>query len=302
MLEDATLEEDGQKTVLVLVIGESARRDHFSLYGYERDTNPLLQKRGDALICYDAVSAGTYTTAGVKAILSPNDSDKLYEILPNYLYRSGAGVIWRTSNWGESPLHIGDGYCHINKLAERFGWDTVEYDELLVEGLPEAIEKCDRDKVLIVLHTNISHGPSYFKKYPERFETFSPVFRGVEMAKCKNPQELVNAYDNSILYTDYVLDKLISQLEEMKEWRSCMMYVSDHGESLGEGGLYMHGVPMAIAPRQQYEIPFIVWTSDNTAVKDIPLATQYHVFHSVLDFLGVESPVYDSGKDVFKKD
>ena len=96
---------DQQKTVVVLVIGESARKANFQLYGYKRNTNPLLSKQ-ERLKVFEATSCATYTTAGTKAILEPQNSDDLYELLPNYAFRMGVDVSWRTSNWGEPPIHI----------------------------------------------------------------------------------------------------------------------------------------------------------------------------------------------------
>ena len=209
------------------------------------------------------------------------------KILPNYLFRNGVDVIWRTTNWGQPPLHI-------DKFEEIGG-----YDENLLADLKETIEESGKDRVLVILHTSTSHGPSYGKKYPPEFELFTPVCNTVEMSKCPR-DELMNAYDNSIVYTDFLIHKVITELKGMTEWRCGMIYVSDHGESLGENNLYMHGVPMSVAPAEQYEIPFIVWTSDNS-VRESPETelSQYNVFHSVLDFLGVESPVYDGAKSVF---
>ena len=119
------------------------------------------------------------------------------------------------------------------------------------------------NKILIVLHTSTSHGPSYYKKYPVQFEHFTPVCKSVELSNCSKV-ELINAYDNSIVYTDYILSKVIEDLKDLSEYKSTMIFVSDHGESLGEKNLYMHGLPMSIAPKEQYEIPFIVWTSENS--------------------------------------
>ena len=120
------------------------------------------------------------------------------------------------------------------------------------------------------------------------------------MSKCP-VEQLVNAYDNGILYTDNFLNCIIDRLKDFEGYRTGLIYVSDHGESLGENGLYMHGVPISIAPAEQYEIPFIVWTSDEgQEYEDSELLSQYHVFHSVLGFFGVSSPVYDDGLDVFE--
>ncbi len=296
LLPDVTYIDD-DKEVVVLVIGESARRDHFSLYGYQRETNPLLQKDGvKALV---AESSATYTTAGVKAIIDYTPTDKLYEILPNYIFRSGADVVWRTSNWGEPPLHI-DKYLQVADLQKVFPEADPQYDGILVKGLKDQILESGKNKVLVVVHTSTSHGPSYNKRYPAEFEKFTPVCTTVEMSKA-DKGELMNSYDNSILYTDFILDHVISQLRELDGWKSCMMYISDHGESLGEGGLYMHGVPISVAPKEQLEIPFVVWTSDaSQGIKKMDMYSQYNVFHSVMHFLGARSEIYNEDMNIFE--
>lgn len=153
--------------------------------------------------------------------------------------------------------------------------------------------------MFVVLHTSTSHGPTYNKKYPAEFEVFTPVCTTVEMAKADR-QELMNAYDNTIVYTDYLVHSVIEILREIPERLRSVMFVSDHGESLGEGNLYMHGVPMAVAPKEQVEIPFIVWTSDRNMKVDASREVgQYHVFHSVLSFLGIESPIYNGENVIF---
>ena len=295
LLPDATIKTES-KDVCVLIIGESARRENFSLYGYNRCTNPLLER--DSVTALMAEAATTYTTGSVKAILDHKPTDDLYEILPNYLFRSGVDVEWRTSNWGEPPVHI-DKYYNEDDLRNRYSDEDDQHDGILFAGLKEAIASCDKDKMLIILHTYTSHGPSYYKNYPAEFEVFTPSCKTVEMSKA-NPQELMNAYDNTIVYTDYLVHSVIETLKAIPERRSCMIFVSDHGESLGEKNLYMHGVPMAIAPKEQVEIPFLVWTSDKTLEIDTERAVgHYNVFHSIISFLGIDSPVYDAGKDIF---
>jgi lipid A ethanolaminephosphotransferase len=289
-LPDAKIENDS-RDVVVIVIGESARSDHFSLYDYDRCTNPYLEQEED-VVALNATSADTYTTAGVKAIIDHKATDKLYEILPNYLYRGGVDVVWRTNNWGEPPLHIAD----IEKVADlkaKYPNANPNYDGILVEGLAERIALSNKNKVFIVLHTSTSHGPTYYKKYPAEFEKFTPVCTTVEMAEA-DQQELINAYDNTILYTDYIIHSAIEELRTLKDWRSTLLFVSDHGESLGENNLYMHGMPKSMAPREQFDIPFIVWLSDSErTIKDIECAEQYHVFHTVLNALSIESEIYN---------
>lgn len=297
LLPNATI-KDSVKSVFVLVIGESARKKNFSLYGYTKNTNPLLSKRSD-LFHFDATSSATYTTAGVKSILEHTETSDLYEILPNYLYRNDVDVIWKSTNWGEPPIHIKD-YKNKDALQKDCKGEGCNYDEVLLDGLKEQIAASTKNKILIVLHTSTSHGPTYSKKYPPSFENFKPVCNTVELGNCSQT-ELINAYDNTIVYTDHILNKLIDDLAQLKAYKSAMIFVSDHGESLGEKNLYMHGLPLSIAPKEQYEIPFIVWVSDSsTQLKPNKVLTQHHVFHSVLHFLHVQSPIYEEKMNIFK--
>jgi lipid A ethanolaminephosphotransferase len=297
LLPNATI-KDNQKTVVVLVIGESARSQNFSLYGYGKNTNPLLSKTPN-VFHFNATSCATYTTAGVKCILEHTHTDDLYEILPNYLYRNGIEVIWRTTNWGEPPIHIKN-YQNGEALMKNCKGEGCNYDEILLTDLKEQISASTKNKILIVLHTSTSHGPEYSKKYPPQFETFKPICNSVELGKCSH-SELINAYDNTIAYTDYILHNVIEDLKQLKEYKSAMIFVSDHGESLGEKNLYMHGLPLSLAPKEQYEIPFIVWMSDNSSkqLKPNNMLSQNHVFHSVLNFLGIQSPVYNEELNIF---
>ena len=293
---------DQEKAVVVLVIGESARKANFQLYGYERQTNPLLSKQ-KGLKVYQANSCATYTTAGSKAILEPKNSDELYELLPNYAFRTGVDVSWRTSNWGEPPIHI-DEYLTDTDLAALYPDENSQYDGILFAGLRERIESSKKDKVLIILHTSTSHGPKYADKYPKEFEVYKPVARNVEEGE-KNIGMLVNAYDNTIRYTDFLLDSLINTLRDMTEWKSAMIFISDHGESLGENKMFMHGLPMRLAPKVQYEIPFLVWVSDGfrtyKSADELPAVLEQHfIFHSVLNLLSIQSPAYNKDCDIFE--
>ena len=291
---------DHEKAVVVLVIGESARKANFQLYGYQRDTNPLLSKQ-EGLKVYQANACATYTTAGTKAILEPIDSGDLYELLPNYAFRTGVDVSWRTYNWGEPPIHI-DEYLTDVDLGKMYPDVNRDYDGILFAGLRERILSSKKDKVLIILHTSTSHGPKYADKCPEEFHVYQPV------------DNLVNAYDNTIRYTDFLLDGLINTLRGLTDWHTAMIFISDHGESLGENNMFMHGLPMKLAPKEQYEIPFLVWTSDNfrrykptaqsqeAPAGELPaLLEQHYIFHSVLNLLSIESPAYNEKFDIFLK-
>ena len=295
-LPDATfISEEPQ--LMVLVIGESARSENFSLYGYERETNPLLKR--DSVTTYMAHASATSTTQAVKAILDHKRVKELYEILPNYMYRNGVDVVWRTANWGEPPLHI-EKSRNVARLKALYPDADSRYDGILLEDLRAEIEASTMDKLLIVLHTSTSHGPTYNKKYPAEFEQFIPVCNTVEMAKAERA-ELVNAYDNTILYTDYLLHSVINILRDVKDRTCTMLYISDHGESLGEGGVYMHGmVAASMAPKEQIDIPFIVWNGSDRKLKNIDEVGHYHVFHSVMDFLDMRSDFYNEEFSIFE--
>ena len=298
LLPDAVI-KDEEKSVVVLVIGESSRSANFSLYGYSKNTNPLLSQKLN-LFHFNATSGATYTTAGVKCILEHENSNDLYEILPNYLCRNNVEVIWRTTNWGEPPIHIKK-YQNRDSLQANYKGNYSKYDEILLSNLKNEIRNTKKNKILVVLHSSTSHGPTYSTKYPKSFEKFKPVCNSVELGKCTHV-ELMNAYDNTIVYTDFILSKLIDDLKELKEYKSSMIFVSDHGESLGENNLYMHGLPLSIAPKEQYEIPFIVWLSDSSKkkVKEKKSINQNYVFHSVLNFLNIQSPIYKEEFNIFK--
>jgi lipid A ethanolaminephosphotransferase len=210
-------------------------------------------------------------------------------------------VSWRTYNWGEPPIHI-DEYLTDVDLGKMYPDVDRNYDVILFAGLKERILSSKKDKVLIILHTSTSHGPKYTDKYPKTFEVYTPV------------DNLVNAYDNTIRYTDYLLNGLINTLRGLTDWHTAMIFISDHGESLGEKNMFMHGLPMELAPKEQYEIPFLVWTSDNfrrykptsksqeAPAGELPaVLEQHYIFHSVLNLLSIESPAYNKDLDIFQK-
>ena len=284
------------KDICVLIIGESARSQNFSLYGYNRDTNPLMT--ADGVTALKAKASHTNTIDAVKTILQHKQSGELYEILPNYLSRNGVDVVWRRSNWGTPPLHIEKNYTKSD-LKERYPEADINYDGILFHGLKEQILASDKDKIFIGIHTYTSHGPEYYNSTPEAFKVFMPESRSVEMSNAKY-EELINAYDNTVVYTDYLVHSVIETLKGMKDRRSCVIFISDHGESLGEGGLYMHGVPMSMAPAEQLDIPFIVWTSDDSKIKALDLAGHHNIYHSVLKFLGLKTAFYDETKSIFE--
>lgn len=308
LLPPAEFAGDG-KMIVILVVGETARSKNFSMYGYDRLTNPLLPE-SDAIALQNTVACSTYTTASLRCILSPVDSSSPFaanlEPLPSYLYRHGVDVIWRTKNWGEPPLTISD-YQRARDLRKHCSGADCDYDGILLAGLLGRIQSSPQKRVLVVLHQKGSHGPNYNQQYPDRFEVFKPVCESVELHEC-SPESLVNAYDNTILYNDYFLSETVQLLSSIADTPTLLMYISDHGESLGESGLYLHGTPFSIAPDEQKDVPFIVWMSPAfieakglsvTDIEDQEQHSHLNIFHSVMGAFSMRSAVYDSQLDIF---
>ena len=305
LLPPATM-YNNEKMIVILVIGESARAENFSLYGYKKETNPYLKKL-DVIALKHVSSSATYTTASVHSMLSYTGSTSdNFEPLPSYLQREGVDVIWRSTNWGEPPIHVRT-YEEGNDLRSECKGEGCDYDEVLLTNLDKSIKEAKSNKLLIVLHTSGSHGPSYYEKYPKAFEVFKPVCKTVDLQECTN-KELINAYDNTILYTDYFLAKVIKTLKEHNETPSLMLYASDHGESLGEYGLYLHGTPYTIAPDVQKDIPFILWLSEGfkkqkglEKFKQSNDYSQKNIFHTIMGAFEMNSSIYNPELDILKK-
>jgi lipid A ethanolaminephosphotransferase len=298
------------RTVVVLVIGEAARAENFQLYGYSRPTNPLLSGQADVVALKNTTACATYTTAAVRCMLSNLETDtpfsRQYEPLPSYLQRNGVDVLWRTRNWGEPPLKV-----HSYQKAADLNADCANakcnYDEVLLTDLEQRIYAASNARVFVVLHQAGSHGPAYYTKYPPAFEHFMPVCRSVELGQCSR-EELFNAYDNTILYQDHFLSRLIAVLKQLPDTAALMIYMSDHGESLGEYGTYLHGLPYAMAPAVQKDIPFILWMSDEfIRDKGVQLErleaqrkhSQRDLFHTVMGAFSMHSEAYLPQYDVF---
>lgn len=306
-----------RKTLLVLVVGETARADHFALNGYARDTTPELGRQAGLINFSQVHSCGTATAVSVPCMFS-NLGRKEYsataadarENLLDVLQHAGFDVLWRDNNVGCKGVCARVGFESLSHEKDPVNCrDEGCYDDILLRGLDQKLRNITQDSV-IILHQNGSHGPAYYKRYPEEFERFTPVCRTSELILCR-PQELINAFDNTILYTDHVLSGLIDLLRAHNDINTAMIYLSDHGESLGEANAYLHGMPYTFAPEAQKHIPAMMWFSDGyqrelgidtrclTARKDTPWS-QDNLFHSVLGALDVRTRVRDPALDLFQ--
>lgn len=304
-------------TLVFLVVGESARAQEFSLDGYQRDTNPELSKL--PLFSFRHVkSCGTETAVSVPCMFSPyprHDYTKEKALhtsnVLDILKRAGVTLLWRDNNSGSKGMADRIAYQDVSSSKDPTdcakGHDHC-YDSVLLHGLPAWIQQQQGKKLLlVVLHMYGSHGPAYYKRYPASFRYFKPICKSNEFAKC-TPQSIVNSYDNTIVYTDHVLATMIGFLKQQTGYNTAMLYLSDHGESLGEDGIYLHGMPRSIAPIEQIHIPFIWWMSEGyakvggvsaTCLKqrlDEPLSQDY-LFSSLLGMFDVKTQVYDQRLD-----
>ena len=169
------------------------------------------------------------------------------------LYRAGASVLWIDNN--SSDYNVAKKERVKKKFTDRdnakYCKDKVCYDLLLLNNFDDEISALEKDNKFVVFHTIGSHGPKYYQRYPKEFEVFKPACNNPEISRCDN-KHLINTYDNSILYTDFVLSEIIEKLKTYQDkYNVAMLYVSDHGESLGENGIYLHGIPYSIASKVQ---------------------------------------------------
>ncbi len=303
--------------LFVLVVGETARAMNWGLNGYARQTTPELAGLG-VVNFTDVGSCGTNTEVSVPCMFSRigrRDYDEARirgeESLLHVVHRAGFDVQWRDNQSGCKGVCAG--------LPNQKMVDTPDptlcrgrecMDQILLKGLDAQLVD-GKGSHLIVLHQMGSHGPAYYRRAPENFKRFTPTCDTEELRKCTT-DALVNSYDNSITYTDHVLADAIRFLQSQNaRYDTALLYVSDHGESLGENNLFLHGLPYAIAPIQQTQVPMVMWLSPSfTESRQINLAclrtratqraTHDNLFHTVLGLLDVQTSVYEPALDLVK--
>ncbi len=301
--------------LLVLVVGETVRAQNWGLNGYARDTTPEL-RRIDPVNFRWVESCGTSTEVSLPCMFAPEGradysrkKARNSESLLHALERAGVATLWRDNQSGCKGVCEGLAYESTQAPgdAPACGEDGC-LDEVLLEGLQQAIDRQPGDAV-IVLHQLGNHGPAYVRRYPPAFRRFAPECRSPELGRCSR-EEIVNAYDNAVLYTDHFLAAAIRLLAGQASRDTALIYVSDHGESLGEGGLYLHGMPYAIAPETQTRVPMVMWLSpgltrsraiDSGCLRDEAQrirASHDNLFHTVLGLMQVQASEYDPALDL----
>lgn len=321
---DARIEPDasatGRPRVTIVVVGETARADNFSLLGYSRETNPELKKIPDLVAFPRVSSCGTDTAHSVPCMFSGLGREKYSlrafqrrENLLDVLKHARLDVTWIDNQGGCKGVCARTPTVTTTNLEDpRFCASGECHDEIMLDGLPERIAAMQKGGV-IVLHMMGSHGPAYYKRVPQQFMRFTPICETSQFSKCTN-EEIVNSYDNTILYTDYVLARLVDVLRQSSQSGvdTMMLYVSDHGESLGENGVYLHAMPYVIAPTHQTHVPMVVWQSGGSreslgmkgdCLRDIAVEGQFshdNLFHTVLGAHDVRTSVYAPGLDILR--
>lgn len=309
---------EGQKpALLVIVVGETVRAANWGLNGYARQTTPRLARR-DVINYPNVSSCGTSTAVSVPCMFSPlghDDYDEGYirshESLLDVLQDAGLEVLWLDNQSGCKG--VCDGVASSSIAADDYPSlcpDGRCFDAVLTEELKRRVAQSSGDTV-IVLHQLGNHGPSYYQRYPDAFRRFTPTCDSADLSQCSR-QQVVNSYDNAILYDDQLLSGLIDYLDRQQGFATSMIYVSDHGESLGENGLYLHGLPYAIAPDVQTRVPMLWWLSDDfakrAAIDTTCLKAQAdqpyrhaNLFHSTLGLLDITTAVYRSQQDIVRR-
>lgn len=308
---------DSKKHVTVMVLGETARAQNFSYNGYSHNTNQYTAH--EKLISFSNMhSCGTATAVSVPCMFSrlshteyDNRQADAQQNVVDIIAAAGANVLWISNNNGSCK-----GVCKrvpsiqiIPQESHPLCDGEFCFDEVLLEPLNAKLSTLTHANTLIVLHMIGSHGPTYYKRYPQTQRTFTPDCPRSDIQNCTD-EALMNTYDNTIAYTDYVLEKIITSLKRAAidtEVNTSLIYVSDHGESLGENGIYLHGLPYSFAPESQTHIPMLLWAGkENTdlaidciaAVKDTYLSHD-NVFDILLGMMAVSTVSYSQQNDPF---
>ncbi|OOF35180.1 phosphoethanolamine transferase [Salinivibrio costicola] len=320
--------EDAQKTdthktkkptLFVFVLGETARAQNQQLNGYSRKTNQFTSQEG--VISFKNVSScGTATAVSVPCLFSILErenfnrerADKQDNLL-DIMQRAGTEMLWVENDSGDKNVAKHIPQITVNRHESQTYCDGQTcFDEAVIQSFIEKTSNADSSQDLMtVLHLIGSHGPTYFKRYPENMRVFTPDCQRADIENCSK-EEIVNTYDNTILYTDYVINKVIKELKDLSsKYNTALIYVSDHGESLGENGIYLHGLPYSIAPDFQTHVPMFFWADDNflkdkkvdsfclNKIAERNTFSHDNIFHSLLGIMDISTSAYQESKDIF---
>lgn len=299
--------------LLVVFVGETLRAQNFGLNGYARNTTPGLAAH-DVINFADVTACGTSTSVSLPCMFSAlpqaaftREKALSQENLLDVLSRAAFDLAWVENNTGDMDVAKRLGWSHVDQTLDPQACTGECTDEILLPVIAKTLSAITRNTVLF-LHMNGNHGPAYYLRYPESHAAFQPDCRTAQFADCENAA-IVNAYDNAVLETDFVLSKAIDMLSSAENVLPAMIFLSDHGESLGEGGLYLHAAPRFMAPVEQTKVPMVMWLGeafranmalDESCLREVAQRPVSHdnLFHTVLGLLDVETVARDPALDL----
>lgn len=313
----ALVQTQSKPTLLVFLVGETARAQNYPFNGYARPTTPYSEKQ-KLFNFQNVASCGTATAVSVPCMFSVMNRDKFKRDVADrqdnaldIMQRAQISVLWEENDGGDKKVAKG-----VNKVT--LSRDSSEpncngrscYDIALLDHFDQTIAQMQGNRA-IFLHMMGSHGPTYFERYPRSMAYFMPDCERADIENC-SVEQIVNTYDNTIRYTDYVFDQTIERLKKLQDkYNVGVIYISDHGESLGKNGLFLHGTPYTFAPAFQTEVPLMMWFSDGfIAAKNIDAScleqetaqaghSQDNIFDSLLGIMDVNTSAYRPAQDLF---
>lgn len=307
IIADDAVHKSTKKQLVVFVVGETQRSANYSLNRYTKNETNFYTKEQNVISFSEFYSCETATAVSLPCMFSDlkrgdfdiakaNSRQNLVDVISSV----GIDTFWLGNNSGGCKA-----VCDRLIKENVKEYKAINFDEVIFKDAIDMIEKAT-NTTFIVLHVQGSHGPIYFKEYPDEFRRFTPTCDTAELNKC-SIEEIQNTYDNTILYQDFLQSELIKALKKREnEFETAMFFISDHGESLGENGVYLHGLPYAIAPKYQKHVPFIFYSNNDAvnkrllALKDAQFSHDY-IFSSVLGYLGIKTAVYEKEFDIFSK-
>lgn len=321
MGQDAKLTQvasNGKPNLLVFLLGETARSMNYQANGYPRATNPFTEKYN--MLSFNNVSAcGTATAYSLPCMFSNYNHDNYnrdqarnQDNVLDVLGYAGIKTFWKENDGGSKGVASRLDYMEIdpNSGSENCNGNTC-YDVELLANFDQDISNIASDNKILALHMIGSHGPTYWQRYPPNMSAFKPACNLSDIENCSDEQ-IVNTYDNTIRYTDFVTASVIEKLKTYEQdYNTAVIYISDHGESLGENGLFLHGAPYKLAPEEQTKVPLMMWFSDSFAqgnginqkclqqnAKTVAYSHD-NLFHSLLGLMNVSTSLYNKELDMF---
>ena len=309
--------KEQENYLVVVLVGETARAANYQWNGYNRETNAFTAGIPNMVFFQNTTSCGTATAISLPCMFSMMGREHYNAEKVAYqdntidiLKRNGTQVAWIDNDSGCKGVCRNATTINVDMLSNLNCSGESCTDEVMLKLLDEQIESFRGKEGIVFLHLIGSHGPTYYKRYPESFARFKPDCRTSDLQKCTDAQ-IVNSYDNTILFTDYLMSKIVADLKTRnKTYQTALLYMSDHGESLGENGLYLHGMPYSVAPEVQKHVPFMLWLSDEMAAQKTMDMECLHrtaqtgkfshdnLSHTLLNFMDVHTASYDQNLDV----